>query len=262
MMDVGIALMVALGVAGGLMLVAWLLYRATDKASWVDAFWAGNLAVLALGYAVFLPGDAMRRTAVAIVGGLWGARLATHVALRVARGPEDPRYVALRAEWGGANLPLRFLRFFMIQAVVDVALSVPFLLMALDASPFGRPTELAGLALWIVALSGESLADAQLARFKRDPANKGKVCRAGLWSVSRHPNYFFEWLLWCAFALMATGSPWGWVSWSGPAMMLYFLLRVTGIPLTEKQAIASKGEAYRAYQREVSAFVPWRSKRS
>jgi steroid 5-alpha reductase family enzyme len=118
-------------------------------------------------------------------------------------------------------------------------------------------TELAGLALWAVALAGESVADAQLARFKRDPANRGQVCRTGLWGRSRHPNYFFEWLLWCAFALMATGTPWGWVSWSAPALMLYFLLRVTGIPLTEKQAVASKGDAYRTYQREVSAFVPW-----
>jgi steroid 5-alpha reductase family enzyme len=145
----------------------------------------------------------------------------------------------------------------MIQAVVDVVLSVPFLLMARDAAPFGRATELAGLALWLVALAGESIADAQLARFKGNPANKGKVCREGLWSVSRHPNYFFEWLLWCAFALMASGVPLGWASWTAPALMLYFLLRVTGVPLTEKQAVASKGDAYRAYQREVSAFVPW-----
>ncbi len=254
-MHVGTMLLAALGTAAGLMLVAWLLYRATDKASWVDAFWAGNLAVLALGYAWLLPGDPARRAMVAIVGGLWGARLAAHIAVRVTSGPEDPRYLTLRAEWKD-NLPLRFLRFFQVQAVVDVVLSVPFLLMALDAAPFGRVTEIAGLALWVVALAGESVADAQLARFRRDPANKGRVCRTGLWSVSRHPNYFFEWLLWCSFALMATGAPWGWVSWSAPALMYYFLTRVTGIPLTEQQAVASKGEAYRAYQREVSAFIP------
>lgn len=255
-MGVGIALVGALGTATALMFVAWLVYRATDKASWVDAFWAGNLAVLAIGYAAFAPGDATRRAVVAVVGGLWGARLAAHIAVRVARGPEDPRYVTLRAEWK-TNLPARFLRFFMTQGVVDVVLSVPFLLMAFDASPFGRPSELAGLALWGVALVGESVADAQLARFKRDSANRGQVCRVGLWSVSRHPNYFFEWLLWCAFALIAMGAPWGWVSWSAPALMLYFLLRVTGIPLTEQQAVASKGDAYRTYQREVSGFVPW-----
>ncbi|MBA4071299.1 MAG: hypothetical protein C0497_05600 [Gemmatimonas sp.] len=255
-MHVGTVLLTALAAAAGLMFAAWLVYRATDKASWVDAFWAGNLAVLALGYAWLLPGDPARRLLVALVGGLWGVRLAAHIAVRVAGGPEDPRYVTLRAEWKD-NLPLRFLRFFQVQAVIDVVLSVPFLLMARDMAPFGRGTELAGLALWVVALAGESAADAQLACFRRDPANKGRVCRTGLWSVSRHPNYFFEWLLWCSFALMATGAPWGWVSWSAPAMMLYFLVRVTGIPLTEKQAVASKGEAYRAYQREVSAFVPW-----
>lgn len=255
-MHIGTVLLTALGTAVGLMFVAWLLYRATDKASWVDAFWAGNLAVLALGYAWLLPGDPARRSLVAIVGGLWGARLAVHIAVRVANGPEDPRYLTLRVEWKD-NVPLRFLRFFQVQAVVDVVLSVPFLLMARDLAPFGRVTEFAGLALWVVALAGESIADAQLARFKRDPANTGRVCRTGLWSASRHPNYFFEWLLWCSFALMATGAPWGWVAWSAPAMMLYFLARVTGIPLTEKQAVASKGDAYRAYQREVSAFIPW-----
>jgi steroid 5-alpha reductase family enzyme len=193
---------------------------------------------------------------VAVVAGTWGLRLAVHIAIRVARGPEDPRYLMLRSEWK-TDLPARFLRFFMVQAVVDVLLSVPFLLMARDASPFGRATEIAGVALWVVSLAGESLADAQLARFKADPANRGRVCRVGLWGASRHPNYFFEWLLWCAFALMASGAPWGWVSWGAPAMMLYFLLRVTGIPLTEQQAVRSKGEEYRRYQREVSAFVPW-----
>lgn len=255
-MNTGTYLLSALGIAVGLMFVAWLVYRATDKASWVDAFWAGNLAVLAAWYAVSADGDPTRRVLVLVVGGLWGVRLAAHIAVRVARGPEDPRYLALRAEWKD-NLPARFLRFFMVQAVVDVVLSVPFLLMARDAAPFGRGTEVAGLVLWALALAGESVADAQLARFKRDPANRGRVCRVGLWSVSRHPNYFFEWLLWCAFALMATGAPWGWVSWSAPAMMLYFLLRVTGIPLTEQQSLRSKGEEYRAYQREVAAFVPW-----
>lgn len=255
-MQIASALLVALLVACALMFAAWLLYRVTDKASWVDAFWAGNLAVLSVAYAWWQPGDITRRVMVAVVGGLWGARLAAHIAVRVANGPEDPRYVTLRADWK-TNLPQRFLRFFMVQAVVDVVLSTPFLLMARDAAAFGRPTEIAGLLLWVVALAGESTADAQLARFKRDPANRGRVCRVGWWSVSRHPNYFFEWLLWCAFALMATGAPWGWTSWIAPVMMLHFLLRVTGIPLTERQAIASKGDAYRAYQRDVPAFVPW-----
>lgn len=254
-MDFWTTLLIALAITGTLMLGAWFLYRATDKASWVDVFWAGNLAVLAVWYAVAQSGDPVRRAMVAVVGGLWGIRLAAYLALRVARGPEDPRYLTLRAQWKN-DVAARFLRFFMIQAVVDVVLSVPFLLMARDESPVGRATEMAGLLLWVVALAGESVADAQLARFKRDPSNRQNVCRVGLWSMSRHPNYFFEWLLWCAFALMATGAPFGWTSWVAPLLMLYFLLRVTGIPLTEQQAVASKGDAYRAYQQEVPAFFP------
>jgi steroid 5-alpha reductase family enzyme len=119
-MHIGTVLLTALGTAVGLMFVAWLLYRATDKASWVDAFWAGNLAVLALGYAWLLPGDPARRSLVAIVGGLWGARLAVHIAVRVANGPEDPRYLTLRAEWKD-NVPLRFLRFFQATRDASVA---------------------------------------------------------------------------------------------------------------------------------------------
>ena len=114
-----------------------------------------------------------------------------------------------------------------------------------------------GCALWLVALGGETLADRQLAAFKDDPANRGKVCDSGLWRYSRHPNYFFEWLVWVSFFLFALPSPWGWTTIFAPALMLFFLLRVTGIPYTEQQSLRSKGDAYRAYQRVTSPFIPW-----
>lgn len=104
---------------------------------------------------------------------------------------------------------------------------------------------------------GESVADRQLDRFRRDPANKGRVCRVGLWRVSRHPNYFFEWLLWVAYFTFALASPGGWLTAYCPALMLYFLFRVTGIPTTEAQALRSRGDDYRECQRTTSAFVPW-----
>ena len=97
----------------------------------------------------------------------------------------------------------------------------------------------------------------QLKQFKANPANKGRVCQAGLWNFSRHPNYFFEWLVWVAFFLFALGSPWGWVTIYCPALMLFFLLKVTGIPMTEELAVKTKGDAYREYQRTTSVFVPW-----
>jgi steroid 5-alpha reductase family enzyme len=111
-----------------------------------------------------------------------------------------------------------------------------------------------GVAVWVVAVAGEWIADRQLARFRADPGSRGRVCRAGLWRYSRHPNYFFEWLHWWAYVPIGHAQP---LTFLGPAAMLLFLLRVTGIPYAERQALASRGEAYRAYQRATSAFLPW-----
>jgi steroid 5-alpha reductase family enzyme len=110
--------------------------------------------------------------------------------------------------------------------------------------------------LWLGALCGEALADRQLGRFKADPTNKGRVMDQGLWRWSRHPNYFFEWLLWVAFVLPGLLAPWGLLTLLAPAAMLFFVLKVTGIPPSEAQALRSRGEAYRAYQRRVSPFFP------
>jgi len=141
-------------------------------------------------------------------------------------------------------------------------LSIPLLLSNYDPRVHLGFTDFLGFALWVVAIGGESLADHQLKRFKSDPANRGRVCASGLWRYSRHPNYFFEWLVWVAFFLFAMPAPWGWTTIFAPALMLFFLLRVTGIPYTEQQSLRSKGDAYRAYQRTTSAFVPWFPKHS
>jgi steroid 5-alpha reductase family enzyme len=109
----------------------------------------------------------------------------------------------------------------------------------------------------ILSIVGESIADAQLAKWRKNPANKGRTCRAGLWNYSRHPNYFFEWLHWWFYVPLTITLPFGWLSLALPALMLYFLLRVTGIPYTEMQAIKSRGDDYREYQRTTSAFIPW-----
>jgi steroid 5-alpha reductase family enzyme len=251
----GLATLVALGI----MVLLWLLHLRLRDAGVVDVGWAGILGLLAVLHAALGPGWETRRLLAGAMGGLWGLRLAAHVFLRLKGKPEEGRYQALRAKWGraGANVPLRFLGFFLLQGLLDVFLSVPFLAAAMNPAPRLSPLEAAGLALWAVSLAGESLADAQLARFKANPANAGKTCRQGLWSASRHPNYFFEWLVWCAYAVFALASPWGFVALVCPALMLYFLLRVTGIPATEAQALRSRGEDYRDYQRTTSAFVPW-----
>jgi steroid 5-alpha reductase family enzyme len=114
----------------------------------------------------------------------------------------------------------------------------------------------------LIAIAGETLADAQLAAFKRDPANRGGVCNVGLWRYSRHPNYFFEWLIWMSYFIFALASPFGWIAIVGPASILWLLIRVTGIPMAEEQSLRSRGDAYRRYQQATSAFIPWFPKRT
>lgn len=245
----------------GLMLLTWLWHLRTRNAGWVDVAWAFGLGGLAVLYAWLLEGDPARRWLVAGLGGLWGLRLTLHLAVRVGRDPEeDGRYRQLRASWG-RFIAAKFLAFFLFQGLLDLVLAVPFLVALLDPSPLGLIHFLAA-GLLVLSVGGEAAADAQLKRFKARPGTQGLVCREGLWAFSRHPNYFFEWLAWVAFALLALPSPWGWLGLVSPLLMLHFLLRVTGIPATEEQALRTKGEAYRRYQQEVSPFIPWFPRRS
>ena len=126
----------------------------------------------------------------------------------------------------------------------------------INRAPGFHWTERLGAGLWLIATLGESVADRQLKNFKSDPANRMKICQVGLWNYSRHPNYFFEWLAWVAFCLMAITAPFGYLSIVSPAVMLYFLIKVTGIKYTEDQMIATRGDAYRRYQQTTSSFIP------
>jgi steroid 5-alpha reductase family enzyme len=247
----------------GLMFVLWVISLVTRNAGIVDAGWAFGLVLLAGVAMVHAPLSANtgRSDALIAMVTLWGVRLALHIVLRMEAGPEDARYVQLRREWK-TWIPLKFLAFFEFQAVLDLILSLGFFAVALDPSANFSPLCYVGMAIWLIAFLGETVADVQLSRFKRFTANKGKVCRVGLWKYSRHPNYFFEWLVWVAWAVYALPSPGGFVGLIGPALMLYFLFRVTGIPATEEQALRSRGDAYREYQETTNAFVPWLPKKS
>lgn len=238
--------------------LAWVGCRLLDNCGFVDVAWAYAFTATAGVYAWLGPGWFLRRFTIAAMAGLWSVRLGSHLLQRVAahHPVEDGRYAQLRRDWAG-NFGPKMAGFFQLQAASVALLSAPFLLPVFNPAPRFHVLELAGVCLWFAALLGETAADAQLAAFKRDPANRGRVCAAGLWRLSRHPNYFFEWLVWVACALFALASPWGWVALLGPAGILWLLLRVTGIPLTEEQAVRSKGDAYRRYQQTTSVFVPW-----
>jgi steroid 5-alpha reductase family enzyme len=257
---VGAALvpLAAAAIASGLVMAAtWAVARRIRNAGIVDAVWSYNFTWITALFAVLGSGDPNRRRLMAVAVAVWSVRLGTHLAIRIAshHPKEDVRYAALREEWG-ANVDRRMFGFFELQALLNVGLSIPFLLVALDPRPLWSVTDTIAIVLAMAAVVGESAADRQLAAFKADPANRGRVCRVGLWGWSRHPNYFFEWLVWVAWAVFALPAPWGFLGLASPALMLFFLLRVTGIPMTEALSVKSRGDEYRRYQQEVSAFVP------
>jgi len=236
----------------------FLVARRINNFGIVDVAWSLGFAPLAAFYGHFGGGTFSRRLIITTMAGLWSLRLGGYLARRVLShlNTEDGRYRQLRLNWA-SDLNAKMFQFFQFQALLLVVLSVPFLLAARNPARLLHPLEIAAAVLWLLALFGETLADAQLAAFKRGPANRGRVCDSGLWRWSRHPNYFFEWLIWVAFALFALPSPWGWIALYCPALMLFFLLKVTGVGYTEDQLLRSKGEAYRRYQKRTSAFVPW-----
>ncbi|MFO1448577.1 MAG: DUF1295 domain-containing protein [Opitutaceae bacterium] len=257
-MSLPLILLIAAGACGIAFALLFLLARRINNYGIVDIAWSYAFGALAILYGVLANGLPLRRILMPALVVLWSLRLGTHLYKRVMghHPEEDGRYREMRIRWA-KNFTWEMFKFYQLQAVSLVILSLPFVLVCLNPTPAIHPLELAGLTLWFIALCGETVADAQLAAFKRRPENRGKVCDFGLWRYSRHPNYFFEWLIWVAYFVFACGSPWGWISLICPASMLYLLLRVTGIPMTEEQSVRSRGDAYRRYQATTSAFIPW-----
>jgi steroid 5-alpha reductase family enzyme len=251
-------LLIALAGLCGLFALLFLAARRLDNYSIVDVAWSHAFGLLAVFYAATGPGWMPRRWLLAGMVAAWSTRLGVHLFRRVAshHPQEDGRYVEMRQSWK-RNFAATMFGFFQLQAVSVVLLGLPFLLASRHAVPGFHLFEIAGATLWLFALAGEALADAQLRAFKRDASRRGQVCDRGLWRYSRHPNYFFEWLVWVGYALFALASPAGWLGLIAPAGILFLLLRVTGVLPTEAQALRSKGDAYRRYQQTTNAFFPW-----
>jgi steroid 5-alpha reductase family enzyme len=245
-----------------IMMIAWLVQLRTRNAGIVDAVWSLSMGASALFYAWVGSGSLIPRLAVAMLGGIWGSRLCLHIFARVLSEPEDGRYKYLREHWHGSQW--KFLGFFQAQAVVIVLFSLPFYAVAENVRDALSIWCILGLSVWLISIVGESIADSQLAAFRKNPGNHGKTCDVGLWRYSRHPNYFFEWIHWFAYVFLSVGTPfhiWA-LSWIGPVMMFASLMWVSGVPYTEAQALRSRGENYRAYQRKTSVLIPWFPKKA
>ena len=244
-----------------LMTLLWLVQRVQRNAAIADVGWCFALGLVAIWYALMVYGDRDRRLLVAVMGGIYAFRLGLYIFLnRVLGKVEDGRYQRMRREWGD-QAQVYYFTYFQLQAVAVTVFSLPFLVLMQNPRPTFSLWELTGVLLWLIAVVGESVADWQLATFRTKPWNRDRVCCEGLWRYSRHPNYFFEWLHWWAYVLMGVGVSNGWLTLIGPVLMGWGLLRVTGIPLAEAQALATRGEEYRAYQRTTSSFIPWFPKR-
>lgn len=235
--------------------LVWLIQLRTRNAAIIDAVWSMSFPLMTAIYFVLIIGYPPRQWMVLGVVCLWGFRLGLYLLFRTLGHAEDVRYTALREEWGDQQ-DRRMLSFYYKQAVAAVILSIPFILMMINTTPWITAFEIAGAIICVTGVVGESIADQQLKQFKSVAENKGKIMRSGLWAWSRHPNYFFEWLVWVGFFVMSLSSAWGWTSIFGMLLMYYLLTKRTGIGYTEKQMLKSRGEAFVNYQREVSAFFP------
>ncbi len=249
-----------------IMTFAWTVAIRTGKSGWVDACWTFAVGIVGVA-AALLPvdgwqSDPLRPGLVAILAALWSVRLGSHIVVRTLKGGDDPRYAQLRKEWG-ESYPRRLLQFLQIQAAFALPLVVAIAVAARNPAPGLRLADWLGIAILVVAIVGEGIADRQLKAFAATPENKGKVCDVGLWSWSRHPNYFFEWLGWLAYPVIAVdlsgGYLWGWAALVAPAVMYWLLVHVSGIPPLEEHMLRTRGDRFRAYQARVNAFWPWPS---
>lgn len=236
---------------------AWQLKSA--NAGMIDPIWAFSLGAIAVFYGMASHGDPLVRALVAAGGGIWGARLGWHLWRRNAGKSEDPRYHRFRKQWGAAAGRKMFW-FLEFQTLISMVLSLAFAVPAWRAEPPSAVWVAIAVSIWLVSVAGEAVADNQLRRFVADPANRGKVCRVGLWRYSRHPNYFFECLHWVAYIALSIGSSWVWLTLLPPVLMAWLLMKLSGVPMIEAHLVHSR-PGYAEYMRETSALIPWPPRR-
>jgi steroid 5-alpha reductase family enzyme len=242
-----------------LMALAWIVQQRSGNSGWVDTIWTCSTGLVG-GIAALSPidgGSTTRQALVATLVLLWSARLGTHIARRSLGGGDDPRYASFAREWGAAA-PRKMFVFLQMQALAAVPLAFA-VFVAAHASPSDlRMQDYLGAAIALASIAGEAAADEQLRRFRADPAHAGEVCDVGLWRWSRHPNYFFEWLGWLAYPVIAVSPAyaWGWAGLAAPGLMYWLLVHVSGIPPLEAQMLRSRGDCYRAYQARTNPFFP------
>ncbi|MGH6859873.1 MAG: DUF1295 domain-containing protein [Phyllobacterium sp.] len=244
-----------------IMTAAWQTQRMTGNDGWADVFWSfgtGFAGILALLLSSEMMSPA-RKYLVALLLGAWSVRLGLHILLRTLKSQDDPRYAKLRQKWR-ASADSRMFFFLQSQAFAGIVLVICVYIAAARPDVELDLLDCVGTAVMVVALAGETIADYQLKRFSGDAANRGRICDTGLWGWSRHPNYFFEWLGWISYGLIAADFDgdyfYGWLALAAPLLMYFLLRHVSGVPPLEEHMRATRGRAFRDYQDRTNIFFP------
>jgi steroid 5-alpha reductase family enzyme len=242
------------------MVATWLLSLLLKNASIVDIVWGLGFVITSWVLALTIDGDSTRQILLAVMVGAWGLRLGGYLAKRNIGHGEDWRYKAMRKKKGARFGLISLVTVFGLQGVLMWVVSLPVMFGNSDATPGVGPLAVIGVMVWAVGLSFEAVGDWQLAKFKKDPNNAGKVMQTGLWSLTRHPNYFGDALLWWGIGIVGAETGTGVVGFIGPVVMTVFLLRVSGVPMLER-SLMKRREGYAEYAARTSAFIPRPPKR-
>jgi steroid 5-alpha reductase family enzyme len=238
-----------------LMLATWIVSLVLHDASIVDPVWPFGFVVVAWVTRAIADGLPARQWLIVGMVTIWGLRLSIYLAWRKHGAPEDPRYQAMRRHWGDRFALVSLLTVFTLQGVLMWIVSLPAQLGQVRDTPDLGVLAFLGVALWLLGFVFESVGDAQLARFKADPASSGQVMDRGLWRYTRHPNYFGDACVWWGIALVAAETGIGAIGIIGAVVMTVLLVRVSGVPLLEK-SMAKRRPGYADYVARTSSFIP------
>lgn len=238
------------------MTAIWLVSVRIRDASIVDFCWGVGFILVAAVYALLSNGDPLRKGLILTLVTIWGARLSIHIFLRNRGHGEDFRYQVFRRAAGDKFWWVSFFQVFLLQGVILWIVSAPLLAAQHSVQPLAFTIfDMLGVVVWAVGFYFEAVGDWQLWRFKADPANAGKLLTTGLWAYTRHPNYFGDAAVWWGFFLIAVSVPNGILTFFGPLLMTFLLMRVSGVALLERSMRKRKPD-YEAYMRRTSAFFP------
>ena len=253
-----IMLTVAIVIAA-VMIITWVVSLVLRDASVVDPVWPLAFIAVAITALIAGDGDEGRRILLACVVAIWGARLSIHLLVRNAGKGEDFRYAAMRAKRGRRFWLTSLVTVFLLQGLLVWVVSLPVQLSAIPDRPLGW-LAIVGAIVWVLGVAFEAMGDAQLTRFKANPASRVQVLDTGLWRYTRHPNYFGDFLVWWGIFLIAAESGAGAWGFAGPLLMTLLLVKVSGAGLLEKDIVVRR-PGYADYVRRTSGFIPLPPKR-